>query len=148
MAFRFSLQSLLSFRQSVEHQEELRLRAANQQLAGARHIIEQLDSRIRQVREILSKELAVGTTSAELRFALAIEASLCHQHLELELELSRRERLRDQQQRTFQQARRERETFEILRDQKMNQYRCEVRRREQREFDDLYLSRRSCVPRG
>lgn len=148
MAFQFSLQSLLDFRRSVEHQQELRLQATNQQVAAARRIINQLDDRIRQSKASFSEDLALGTTSAELRFALAVHTSLYRYRQDLERELLRRESVRDQQQRIFQQARRKRETFENLRDKQLNEYHREVTRREQRELDDLFLLRRSYLRRG
>lgn len=89
MAFQFSLQSLLDFRRSVEHQQELRLQATNQQVAAARRIINQLDDRIRQSKASFSEDLALGTTSAELRFALAVHTSLYRYRQDLERELLR-----------------------------------------------------------
>ena len=75
MAFHFPLQAVFHFRQSVEHQQELRLRTANQQVARARRVVEQFDERIRQVQLRQCQELGAGTTSAEMRFALTGEAA-------------------------------------------------------------------------
>jgi flagellar export protein FliJ len=143
MAFHFPLQAVFHFRQSVEHQQELRLRTANQQVAKVRHLIDQIDDRIRQVRTHASQQLGAGTTSAELRFALAEESWLRQQRLEAEREFVRWQNLRDQQQKIFQQARRERETFESLRDQQLQQYQRDAARREQRQLDDLFLMRQA-----
>jgi flagellar export protein FliJ len=148
MAFHFPLQAVFHFRQSVEHQQELRLRAANQQVAKVRHLLDQLDERIRQLQLRESQELGVGTTSAELRFALSGEASLREQRENAERELLRWQNLRDQQQKIFQQARRERETFESLRDHQLGEYRRDAARREQRQLDDLFLLRQAFLRRG
>ncbi len=148
MAFHFPLQAVFHFRQSVEHQQELRLRAANQQVAKARHLVEQLDDRIRQAQQRESEELGAGTTSAELRFALGCEASLRQQHHDAGRELARLQNLRDQQQRIFQQARRERETFESLRNHQLHEYQRDTARREQRQLDDLFLLRQAFLRRG
>jgi flagellar export protein FliJ len=131
MAFHFPLQAVFHFRQSVEHQQELRLRAANQQVAKVRHLLDQLDERIRQLQIRESQELGVGTTSAELRFALGCEVSLRQQRQDGERELLRWQNLRDQQQKIFQQARRERETFESLSDHQLLEYRTDAARRKQ-----------------
>ena len=56
--------------------------------------------------------------------------------------------LRDQQQKIFQLARRERETFESLRDHQLHEYERDARRREQRQLDDLFLLRQSYLKRG
>jgi flagellar export protein FliJ len=147
MPFHFPLEAVLHFRQSVEHQQELRLRAANQQVARGRHLLEQLDARITDTRSEQARQLSTGTTAAELRFGLLCEASLQRQSQELLRELLRVENLRDQQQKIFQQARRERETFESLRDRQLEQYRRDAARREQRQLDDLFLQRQAYLRR-
>jgi flagellar export protein FliJ len=148
MAFNFPLQAVFHFRQSVEHQQELRLRTANQQVARARRVLEQFDERIRQVQLRESQELVEGTTAAEIRFALTAKAALQLQRQDAERDLARWQDLRDQQQKIFQQARRERETFESLRDQQLRAYKRDAARREQRQLDDLFLLRQSYLKRG
>jgi flagellar export protein FliJ len=148
MAFHFPLQAVFHFRQSVEHQQELRLRAANQQVARVHHLLDQLDERIRQLKIRQSQELGVGTTSAELRFALLAEAAVHQQRQVAERELLRWQNLRDQQQKIFQQARRERETFESLRNHQLHEYQRNAARREQRQLDDLFLLGQAYRRRG
>lgn len=148
MAFHFPLQSILHFRQSVEHQEELRLRAANQHVARIRHLIEQVDLRMVQARDLSARELAAGTTSAEVCFGVETERLLEAQRHELESQLVRAVCLRTQQQLKFQQARREREIFQSLRDRQRREYEQESRHKEQSWLDDIYLLRRAYVRRG
>jgi flagellar export protein FliJ len=142
MAFRFSLQAVLHLYQSLEHQQELRLRAANQQVARVRHMIEQVDGHKRQNREQRSRDLQTGTTGAELEFERATEAALMRRKGELEAELVRVQQLRDEQQRNFRQARRRRETLSTLRETQLHLYQREAARREQRQQDDAFLLRR------
>jgi len=132
----------------VEHQQELRLRTANQQVARARRVLEQFDERIRQVQLRRANELEAGTTSAEIFFVLAGEAALRQQRQEAERDLSRWQNLRDQQQKIFQHARRERETFESLRNHQLHDYQRAAARREQRQLDDLFLLRQAYLKRG
>ena len=148
MAFHFPLDAVLHFRYSIEHQQELRLRAANQQVARVRHLIEQVDERTKYLQLRSMDELAAGTTSAEVRFSLAAEISLRSHRLDLERDLSRLQSLRDQQQRIFQQARREREVIETLRNQQAHEYERDRARREQRQLDDLFLLRQTYLRRG
>jgi flagellar export protein FliJ len=148
MAFHFPPQAVFHFRQSVEHQQELRLRAANQQVARVRHLLDQIDEQIRHAQIFQSRELGKGTTSAELRFMLLEKTSLGQLRAEAERELLRWQNLRDQQQRVFQQARRERETFESLRDHQLREYQRDAARREQRELDDLFLLRQAYRQHG
>lgn len=148
MPFHFPLQTVFHFRQSLEHQQELRLRAANQQVARVRHVLDQIDERLRQVHLRQSQELSLGTTAAELRFALLNEVTLHQQHQEVERELLRWQNLRDQQQKILQLARRERETFESLRDHQLREYERNATRREQCQLDDLFLLRQAYLRRG
>jgi len=148
MAFHFPLQAVFHFRRSVEHQQELRLRTANQQVARARRVVEQFDERIRQAQLRQASELGAGTTSAEIFFALTGEAALHQQRQAAERDLLRWQNLRDQQQKIFQQARRERETFESLRDHQLDDYERAAARREQRQLDDLFLLRQAYLKRG
>jgi flagellar export protein FliJ len=142
MPFHFSLQAVLHLYQSLEHQQELRLRAANQQVARVRHMIEQLDTVKQQNRARQSQELQTGTTSAELEFARTLESALMKRRGELEVELVRAQQLRDEQQRNFHVARRRRETLSSLRETQLENYQREAARREQRQADDAFLLRR------
>jgi len=148
MAFHFPLQALLHFRQSIEHQHELRLRAANQLVARVRHLIEQVDARLQQLHTLQSQHLGAGTSGAELRFAVSCGENLLQQRQAMQRELVRLQALRDEQQKIFQQARRERETFESLRDRQLREYQCEAKRGEQRQQDDLFLMRQAYLRRS
>jgi flagellar export protein FliJ len=142
MPFRFSLQSVLHLYQSIEHQQELRLRAANQQVARVRHMIEQVEAHKQQRRSQQSVELQAGTTGAELQFEQIMESSLRRRREELEAELMRVQQLRDEQQRNFRQARRRRETLDSLRETRLHRYQREAQRSEQLQQDDSFLLRR------
>ena len=145
MPFHFPLQAVLHLYQSLEHQQELHLRAANQQVARVRHMIEQLDAVKQQNRTRQSQELQAGTTSAELEFARNMASALMKRRGELEVELVRAQQLRDEQQRNFHVARRRRETLSSLRESQLRHYQREAARREQRQADDAFLLRRKPV---
>lgn len=148
MAFRFPLQAVLHYRQSMEHQQELRLRAANQQVARAQHGIEQMDARRQEIYAAQSRELGLGMTAAELRFGLQCDAELLRQRGEIVGQLARLKHLCEEQRKIFQQARRSRETLESVRDEQLRLYRQKAARREQRSQDDLFLLRREYLRRG
>ena len=147
MSFRFPLQTLLHFRQSMEHQQETRLRVANQRVSRVRHMIEQQDQLIRALQIQGENNLRSGTTSAEIRFQLLSQSAATQQKQSLERELLRLERERDEQQASFQLARRERETVEGLRDRQLHEFQRASSRREQRNIDDLYLLRQAYLRR-
>jgi flagellar export protein FliJ len=148
MPFRFALEAVFHLRKSLEHQQELRLRTANQLVVGARHLIEKLDERLRRLESDRSHALHAGTTASELQFRDLCQAQIHGHRREMVTELTRLEHLRDQQQKIFQHARRERETFESLRDKQFEEYRRTAARREQRQLDDLFLSRQAYLRRG
>ncbi len=142
MPFRFGLQSILHLRQSLEHQQELRLRAANQQVARVRHLIEQLDAHRNDLGERQNRLLSAGLTAAELRFELQCEAELLRHRRELELQQVRLAQVRDEQRELLRKARQQREILEALRDRQQRAYTLEAARREQKNLDDAFLLRR------
>ncbi len=148
MAFHFTLDAVLHFRQSMEHQQELRLRVANQRVARLRHKIDHLDGRRQELYSAQTKELSTGMTAAEMRFALQCEVELLRHRRELEQQLAALERVREQQREIFQLARRARETLEAVHNQQLSLYQKAVLRREQRSLDDLFLMRREYLRRG
>ncbi len=148
MPFRFPLQAVLHFRQSMEHQQELRLRAANQQVARVQRMIEVADARLLNLHSTQSDELGAGTTAAELQFTVLCEKGLMRQRHELESQLAQVQQLREQQGEIFRRARQARETLEGVRDQQLDLYKKDAAGREQRSLDDLFLLRREYLRRG
>jgi flagellar export protein FliJ len=148
MAFHFPLQAILHFRKSIEHQQELRLRAANQRVARVRHVIEHLDGSREELHSKQLEELSAGTTAAELRFELQCDTTLLRHRRELEQQLAGLQQVREQQRETFQRARRARETLESVRDRQLRIYQKEAARHEQRSLDDLFLRRREYLRHG
>jgi flagellar export protein FliJ len=148
MAFHFPLQAVLHLRQSLEHQQELRLRAANQQVSQMQYGIEQVEIRRVELGDAQSRDLAAGITSAELRFGLQCATQLGRYKFELERQLAGMQRVRDQQSEIFQEARRKREMLEGVRDRQWRQYQQDTLRRQQRDLDDLFLLRRDYLRRG
>ncbi len=148
MPFRFPLQAVLHFRQSVEHQQELLLIAINQHVARVRQVIEQVDQQIESARLQQSRDLGTGITSAELCFEILCETAIYQRSCALQSDLARLEKLRDQQQKVYQLARQRREVLESLRDGQLRQYEREASRQEQQGLDDLFLLRRAHLRRG
>jgi flagellar export protein FliJ len=129
MPFHFSLQPVLHLRESLEHQQELRLRAANQQVARVRHLIEVAEQRRQERHSSQLKELGAGTTAAELRFGLHCDAELERYRRELEQHLAVTQRACEKQRELFQQAKQAREMLASVGDQKILIYEKESRRR-------------------
>lgn len=141
MAFHFSLEAVLHLRKSLEHQQELKLRAANQNVARVRHAIEQMDGRRQELLLVQNKRLTDGTTAAEMRFELQCEAQLLRHRREAEQQLVKLEQAQAQQREVLHQARKAKETLEAVRDRQLSLYQRDALRREQRNLDDLFLMR-------
>jgi len=142
MPFRFPLEAVFHFRQSIEHQQEMLLRAANQRVARVRHLLEQLERCQRQAQLLSSAELTSGTTAAEMHLSVMNQSVLRAERVVLERELERAGNLRDQQQKAFHKARQQREMIQSLREHQFREYTRSENRREQRRLDDFFLLRK------
>jgi flagellar export protein FliJ len=148
MAFRFSLQTLLCLRESIERREEARLQQANQQVAAIRNKIENLDRYSRNRKDLLGRVLQNGSFAAELQFELYTEHALQNAKNELSKETLRLQTVRDQQQQLFYQARMQRETLDALREQQLRSYTKKASRETQRLQDESVLLRRHARSSG
>jgi len=140
MRFRFPLQTILDLRGGLEHQEEIRLRFANQQVHKVQHRIEQIDHYVLDCNGLLAQCISEGTTGAEILLRLDVKDSVQSQRQALQRELIRLEQIREKQQNIYQEMRRQRETLESLRDSRLREYKRETTRQRQRILDDLFLS--------
>jgi len=147
MAFRFPLQSLLRFRQSLEHHEQMLLQAANQKVSEVRRKIDSLEQCQNRRSDLQRQGLSAGLSGAELQFDTLCNAALEDYRHVLENELVQLEKLRDKQEEVFRRARMQREILESIRDVQLRAYQAEKNRREQRSLDDLFLMRREFLRR-
>jgi flagellar export protein FliJ len=147
MPFRFPLQTLLRFRQSMERQQELRLQEANRQVAAVRLQIENVEQRKDGLAETERRELAAGVSAAQLHFHILVRSLLGRKRELLEHELAQCEEVRRQRHSEFRQAHQEREVVTALREDQLRTYAQTEARREQRRLDDMFLLRREFLRR-
>jgi len=147
MPFRFPLQTLLRYRQSVERQQELRLLEANQQVAAVRLQIENVEQSKLALAAEERRELAAGVSAAELHFHILLRSLLAKKRGLLDHELARCEELRRQRHAEFQRAHQDREAVTALRANQQRTYEQQESRREQRRLDDMFLLRREFLLR-
>jgi len=146
MAFRYTLQSMLRLRQSIERQEEQRLYTAAAAVAQLRTKLEQLErERVRVHRETL-QEMNEATFGATLQFVAACGAAASQTIAKLQMELAEAERRRLLQLAVYKNARQKREIFEGLRDQQKAAYDVELAHRDQELVDEAFLMRRNPAP--
>ncbi len=141
MAFRYSLQSLLRLRQSLERQEEQRLFAIAAIVARLRAEIGQLHKENLEVKRTSLQEMARGSSGASLQFAAICEAAFENAREKLEVQLDDSEHKRLQQLREYLAVRQKREILQGLRDRQEAAYELEFARHEQQTADEAFLIR-------
>jgi flagellar FliJ protein len=142
MAFRFALATLLRYRESMENREYLLLRNAQQEVAGIRTQIAQLQERRRALISECNSSLTHGLMAAELHSCEMYKQQLESAIEQLKKNLKAAELRRDQQRKTYEVAHQKREVLSTMRDRQLRAYELEEGRRQQRQLDDLFLSRR------
>jgi flagellar export protein FliJ len=148
MAFRFSLQALLRFRQSLERQQELRLQQAQHQVALARRAIEDLDRHVAATAARCAGELSTGLSAAELQFETLCRTVLLEHRHHLEQMLSQSEEIRSSCTQALRETRRQREVVDTLRQRQLQVHRQHEKRAEQRYLDELFLLRKQSQGQG
>ena len=143
MAFHFTLEAVLRFRQSLEDRELLSLQALLARHAALLHELEQ----IRQVALNLQEETNLAlqqqpTPAVEIHFAIARLHALEQRQQLIREQLRQLESAIAEQRSLFEQQRRNREVLETLRDAQQRDYRLVQQRREQARLDELHLLRR------
>ena len=142
MSFQFPLAAVLRFRESIEQREYLALERVQQDIV-------RVEVRIRQAQDELSVaiqkrvgELALGTRAAAMQSAYQHEKAM-EQEIEQLRSLWQELKMKWRQQlATYEQARRNRESLEKLREKQLNVYDQDKAKREQAIVDDLFLARR------
>ena len=146
MAFHFTLEAVLRFRQSLEERELLCLQTLLSRRAA---LISELEH-WRQTGFNLQQEtrqamLRQPTPAVEIHFVMAGLQAFERQQQLLREQLRQLEGEIVEQRSRFQQQRRNREVLETLRDAQLRDYRLTQRRREQAQLDELHLLRRRAV---
>jgi len=148
MAFHFTLETVLRYRQSLEDREWLRLQALLARRSATLSELEQYHQLSLDMAHATAQAMLVEPTPAvEIHFATArLQAMGRQQHL-LRLQLSELETAIAEQRSRFAQQRRNREVLESLRDGQWRDYQLAQRRREQAQLDELHLLRRGTKDR-
>ncbi len=141
MAFRFTLDAVLRFRESVEHSEESTLLRIVQRIVAAEHELGQVETEQARIRESRERDLAlklpgvhladIALRELELKTAAdGLRSQLCH------LELQRVNQLA-----VYQTARQDRQVLTELREQQRHRHQFVQKRQEQKTLDELFLAR-------
>ena len=140
MAFRFTLDAVLRFRESVEHSEEAALLLIVRQIIEAEQELQQVDAEQVRIREQREKDLALKLPAAHLMEITERELELKGAADELRVRLQQLETQRLTQLGVYQIARQDRQVLSEIRERQRHAYQLQQKRQEQKTLDDLYLT--------
>jgi len=146
MAFHFTLEAVLRYRQSLEDRELLRLQTMLTRRAALLSEVEQLHRTAFDLQQETKQAMLQQPTPAiEIHFAMARLHGLDRQQQRLGEQLRELEGAIVEQRSRYQQQRRNCEVLESLRAGQLRDYRLTQRRREQAQLDELHLLRRRAI---
>ena len=149
MAFHFTLEAVLRFRQSLEDRELLRLQTLLVRRSALLHDLEQLrQASLNLQAETKRAMLPRPMPAVEIHFAMARLHGLERQQQVIREQLHELEGAIREQRSRFERERRNCEALEALRDAQLRDYRLAQRRREQVRLDELHLLRRAAAIRS
>jgi flagellar export protein FliJ len=139
MAFRYSLQSILRLRSSLERQAEQRLFVLAGHVVRLRAEIEELERSELERKRSENVELRAESFAATLQYMELCAQATREKRQELQLRMVAAEHERLTQLSVYLQARQKREILSRLREQQKSEYELEVSRREQQSADETFL---------
>jgi len=141
MPFRFKLDAVLRFRESVERTEKAILRRLVGEIADVELEIKQVDLKQIQLREQRERDLSQTVPGVHLTEIAEHEMLLRQVASDLRSQLAQLESKQIKQMAVYQAARQDRQVLSELRDRKQRAHVLDQRRQEQKTLDDLFLSR-------
>jgi flagellar export protein FliJ len=141
MAFRFSLAAVLKYRKNLEQREYLALGRVQQEIAQVDAQLTRCEEWLAEITSLRAAETVRGIASVHLQDAYQRERGLEIQRDELQVKRQELQTKRLQCLKAYELARQKREILEELRNQQLNAYVLDQSRREQRQVDDMFLSR-------
>lgn len=141
MPFRFTLETVLRFRKSVERSEEITLQKIVQEMARLQHELQRLEEGQQLLREQRDNDLRKGLAAIQLQELSETEQRLAITAEDVRRRLRELETVRLAQLAKFREARQNREVLSEMRRQKHELYEREQRRREQKTLDEIFLAR-------
>jgi flagellar export protein FliJ len=141
MAFRFKLDAVLRFRESVERTEEAVLHRIVREIAEAQLELERINRKQAQLREQRERDLAQTLPAVHLLEIAEQEEQLNQIADSIRTKLQQLDIQRVKQMAIYQSAHQDRQVLSELREQQQRSYGVEQRRQEQKMLDDMFLAR-------
>ena len=141
MAFRFSLATVLRFRESVEKREELALQKILMEMARIRREIEQVNAAIATAQNARNEAMQNPLPASHLQDMLSeIEAAVVRRD-KLRETLQALDRQRVLQTQRYQAAHRDRQMLSDMRTRQRDAYEQQQARATQKFLDDIFAAR-------
>lgn len=141
MAFRFSLATVLRFRESIEKREELALQKLLQEMARARREIERLTDEIAAGHEARNQAMRDPLPASHIQGMLNEIDVAAESRKSLRAVLDALERQHQLQTKKYQAAHRDRQMLSDMRTRKRDVYEQERDRATQKFLDDIFAAR-------
>lgn len=141
MAFRFTLASVLGFRESIERREDLALAKLQLEMARVRHEIDLVTEDLAAAQRRREESMRQPIPAAELQSMLRAADVAAERRKKLLESLAALEHQRGEQMRIYQTARRARQVLSDLRTQHRDTWEQEQARAQQKVLDDIFGSR-------
>jgi flagellar export protein FliJ len=141
MAFRFSLATVLRFRESVERREELALKKIILEIAWTRIEIERVSGEVALAQEAINKALQKPISAYHLQGLLSAANAIVDRKKALIESLAPLERKRDVQMKAYQSAHRDRQMLSDMAKRQRDAYEHEQARAQQKFLDDIFAAR-------
>ena len=141
MSFRFTLAAVLKYRKNLEQREYLALGRAQQEIAQVEDQLSRCEDWLAEITNLRTAETVRGIASVHLQDAYQRECGLEMQRDDLQVKRRELHVKRLQCLKAYELARQKREILEELRHQQLGDYLLDQSRREQRQVDDMFLSR-------
>jgi|SRR5579862_718787 len=139
MAFHFTLQAVLRWRESFERRERQRLQMITREVVKAQQQRDQAKHDRTNALTEFQRKLRDGMNSAELQFELATDRARLRQIAALCDHFTKLEALRRRQLEVFRKAQQQRKILDNLRERQLAAYQLIQARREQQVMDDRFL---------
>jgi len=141
MAFRFTLASVLGFRESIERREDLALAKLQLEMARVRHEIDLVTEDLAAAQRRREESMRQPIPAAELQSMLRAADVAAERRKKLLESLAALEHQRVEQMRIYQTARRARQVLSDLLTQHRDTWEQEQARAQQKVLDDIFGSR-------
>jgi flagellar export protein FliJ len=141
MAFRFTLETVLRYRENLESREEAALQTIVQQIATVAATIDQVTAQIAAANRTRGELLAQPVNALNLQAILNEITAAGKQRAELLHTLEALEQKRDEQLKVYHAAHRNRQMLSDMLDDQQGVWEQERTRSEQKTLDDLFAAR-------